>query len=486
MGLLNQGFGCGMRRETMNRRVWGIVRLVLTLMVVAAGLLGVAGRANAVEVVEGGVIPAGQTIDDDVFIAYDNVLVEGTVTGDLFAFGSNIRINGTVGGSLFAAGQTIAVNGEVQGSVYAAGSSAILGGASSVGRNVYYAGFGLEQQPGSQVQRDLITAGYQALLSGAVERNVSASVGALVISGEIGGDVRADVGAPDAGGFMFFAPPGAPAAVPLGIRVTEGAEIGGQLTYVSPEAQEDAIGAEPAEGIVYQTPVPDAGQEAQRRDGRSLGLIVVQWIIARLRDLVTLLLLGALILWLWPRWLYRAADVVASQPLLSLGWGVIVWLLGYIGAAILAFLIVLAAILLGIVTLGGLAFAVLGIGFSALGLAFTIFWLSVAYISKLVVAFMVGRWIVRGLSRREEPRTEVATPPGEEPGPEAAPRRVERPRSVAEDGWSLVVGVLIYVLLRAIPILGWLIGLVVTLFGLGALFMALRDGWREHRAVEPV
>jgi len=455
-------------------------------MAVAAGLFGAAHRVNAVEVVENGVIPAGQTIEDDVFIAGDNVLVEGTVTGDLFAFGSNIRINGTVGGSLFGAGQTIAVNGEVAGSVYAAGSSAILGGASSVGRNVYYAGFGLEAQPGSRVQRDLITAGYQALLSGSVERDVSASVGALVISGEIGRNVRADVGAPDEGGFMFFAPPGAPAAVPPGIRVTEGAAIGGRLTYVSPEAQEDAIGAEPAEGIVHQTPVPEARDEARQRDGRGIALVVLQWIIARLRELVTLLLLGALILWLWPRWLYRAADAVRLQPLLSLGWGLVVWLLGYIGAAVIAFLIVLAAILLGIVTLGGLAFAVLGVGFSALGMAFTVFWLSVAYLSKIVVAYLVGRWIVLGLTRREEPRTEVVTPPGEEPGTEPTPRRVERTRSVAQDGWSLVVGVAIYVLLRAIPVLGWLIGAVVALFGLGALFMALRDGWRERRGAEAV
>ena len=293
-----------------------------------------------------------------------------------------------------------------------------------------------------------------------------ASVAALVISGNIGGNVRADVAAPDTAGFMFVAPPGAPASVPPGIRVTEGAEIGGQLVYISPEEQEDTIQSEPEEGIVFRTPVPDTRQQAQQRDGRGVALLVLQWIIARLRDLVTLLLLGALILWLWPRWLYRAADAVRLQPLLSLGWGLVVWLLGYIGAGIIVFLIVLAAILLGIVTLGGLAFAVLGIGFSLLGLAFIIFWLSVAYLSKIVVAYLIGRWIVLGLTRREEPATEVVTPPGEEPGTEPTPRRVERTRSVAQDGWSLVVGVIIYVLLSAIPILGWLIAAVVTLLSL--------------------
>lgn len=464
----------------MNRRVWVIVQVLVTVAVVAAGLLGAVGGAKAVEVVEGGVIPAGQTIDDDVFIGAENVLVEGTVTGDLFAVGGNVRINGTVGGSLFVAGQTLVVNGEVQGSVYAAGTAVTLGGSNQVGRNAYLTGYGVETQSGSQVQRDLITAAYQALLSGSVERNVNASVAALVISGDIGGDVRADVAAPGAAGFTFVAPPGAPARVPPGIRVTEGAEIGGQLVYVSPERQEDAIQAEPGEGIVFRTPVPDARQQAQRRDGRGLGFLVLQWIVARLRDLVTLLLLGALLLWLLPRWLYRAADALRDQPLLSLGWGLVVWLLGFFLAGLVAFLIVLLAILLGIVTLGGLAFAVLGIGFSLLGLAFTLFWLSVTYLSKVVVAYLVGRWIVDALTRREEPGTEPMAPPGE-PGAERMPRREERRRTPAQDGWALVVGVVIYVLLRAIPILGWFIGAAVTLFGLGAILMALRDWWRERR-----
>lgn len=469
----------------MNRRMWGLVQALVTIALVVTGLLVAVGGAGAVEIVEGGVIPAGQTIDDDVFIGAENVLVEGTVTGDLFAVGGNVRINGTVEGSLFIAGQTLAVDGDVQGSVYAAGTAVTMGGASQVGRNVYFVGYGMEAQPGSQVQRDLVTAGYQALLSGGVERNVLASVAALVVSGDIGGDVRAEVAAPGTAGFTFFAPPGAPASVPPGIRVTEGAEIGGQLVYTSPERQEDAIQSEPEAGIVFQTPEPDTRQQAQRRDGRGLGVLVLQWVVARLRELVTLLLLGALLLWLLPRWLYRAADALRDQPLLALGWGLLVWLLGFVVAGLVAFVIVLLAILLGIVTLGGLAFAVLGIGFSLLGLAFTIFWLSVAYLSKVVVAYLVGRWIVDALTRREEPRIEPEAPAGE-PGAEPLPPREERRRTPAQDGWALVVGVLIYVLLRAIPILGWLIGAVVTLFGLGAILMALRDWWRERRGVSTV
>ncbi|HHX43077.1 MAG TPA: hypothetical protein GX714_03695 [Chloroflexi bacterium] len=464
----------------MDRRAWRAVQIWMIIVIVGLGVVGAFGRVQAVEIVEGGTIAAGQTIEDDVFIGAENVLVEGTVTGDLFAVGGNVRINGTVEGSLFIAGQTLSVNGDVQGSVYVAGTGATLGAASRVGRNVYFAGYGLETQPGSQVQRDLVATGYQAVLAGRVERNVLASVAAMDFSGQAGGNVRADVAAPGTTGLMLVTPPGAPASIPLGIRVSEGAEIGGQLIYVSPERQDDAIRAELDEGIVFRTPEPGARQQAQRRDDRGIWFVVLRWIIARLRDLVTLLLLGALLLWLWPRWLYRAADALRDQPLLALGWGLVVWLVGLVGAAIVAVLIVLLAIMLGIITLGGLAFAVLGIGFSLLGLAFTIFWLSVSYLSKVVVAYLVGRWIVDSLSRREERPLEPVAPPGEV-GAEPAPRRDIEGRSPAQDGWALVVGVVIYVVLRAIPILGWLIGAVVTLLGLGAMFMGLRDAWQERR-----
>ena len=42
----------------------------------------------------------------------------------------------------------------------------------------------------------------------------------------------------------------------------------------------------------------------------------------------------------------------------------------------------------------------------------------------------------------------------------------------------LALGVFLYEVLRAIPILGGIVALVVILFGMGAMFL----GWRERRA----
>jgi hypothetical protein len=67
-------------------------------------------------------------------------------------------------------------------------------------------------------------------------------------------------------------------------------------------------------------------------------------------------------------------------------------------------------------------------------------------LSKLIVAFSLGLFIFRAKERPGFVRS--LTP--------------------------LLLGLVIYLLIRAIPFLGWAVGVVVTLFGLGAVV----SGWR--------
>jgi hypothetical protein len=46
-----------------------------------------------------------------------------------------------------------------------------------------------------------------------------------------------------------------------------------------------------------------------------------------------------------------------------------------------------------------------------------------------------------------------------------------------------VVGVVLFIIITAIPILGGLVNLVVVLLGLGALWLLGRDAYRQRRAV---
>ncbi|NLG48974.1 MAG: polymer-forming cytoskeletal protein [Chloroflexi bacterium] len=427
-------------------------RWALVLVIALVGLLAGLHTARAVVFYDGERIPAGVVIEDDVFISGNDLVIDGTVTGDLFASGQDVVVNGTVGGSLFIAGATLRVNGEVQGSVYGAGSSLVLGPGASVGRNAYCAGYSLETAEGSLVQQDLLFSGYQAALAGTVNSDVMGAMAALELAGQVGENVNVNVGAPGLRMQTLWGwtlPGDAPEAIEPGLRVAETAQIGGQLIYTSPEPQPESILSQPAGGVVFRP-----SEEADERDGAPSVLAAIgRWILARLRDLLTLLILGGLAVWLLPRWLNRAADQAWSDPLLSLGLGLLVLILGYIALFALAAIIFVVALLISFISVGGLAWSVFGIGLAVWSLLFIVFQLLVSWGSKVVVAYLVGRWLLGRISRDTTPNALV----------------------------SLLLGVAIYVLLHAIPIVGWLVAAVATLIGLGAIWLMIYRRLRGTR-----
>ena len=84
----------------------------------------------------------------------------------------------------------------------------------------------------------------------------------------------------------------------------------------------------------------------------------------------------------------------------------------------------------------------------------SIFWLSIAYFSKIVIAYLVGSLIFKRFL------------------PKYAQTRI----------WPFLTGVVIYALLASIPYLGWLIAVIATLFGLGAIWML--SGSRKQAEVQ--
>jgi len=437
------------------------IHLFLALALVMVMSFGAVGSVKAFERIDDGNLPAGEIVDDDLFIAGEFITIDGTVNGDLFAVGQIVTVNGTVNGSLMASGQTIIVNGEVTGSIYSGASAITLGQTASVGRNMYFGGFSLEIDEGAIITRDLAFGGYQAVLDGEIGRDVFAGAGALEIGGTIGGDVNADVpGTEDVPiPFQFFTPPGAPTAVKPGLRISDSAEIGGTIAYTSSSDQSDNIEVASDGGIVLSTPLPDEFNTGTSPEvgPESYGLQIGNWILQRTRELITLLALGSLILWLLPNLFNKVINKATSAPLPATGWGLLTVLIGYLGAFFAALLILALAIFFSVLTLGGIGWTILGVGLFSLGLALVIFVLLVSYGSKLVISFWGGKWLLGKFA------------------PQAAETNV----------WPLVLGVLIYILLRATPILGWNIGVVVTLIGMGAMWLVFKD-WRKPAIAEAV
>ena len=434
----------------MNTKKKTLLIFIPLFLVLMIGF-GAASTAKAVEFDDDGIIEEGEVIDDDLFIANDTVEINGVVNGDVFAGGSIVKVNGTVNGSLVIGAETVQVNGAVTGSVYIGAGTMTLGGEAEVGRNLYSGVFNLTTVDGSYVSRDLLVAGYQALLSGEVGRDVRAAVGALELTGVVGNDVFAEVGGTDLNQqpVYFSAPPGVETVMPFGIRVSDDAEIGGSLTYRSSEDQASSISITPPGGIVFEyEPRPDpkpAPEEVSQVGSR----LVASWLLKRVRTFITLLLLGGLIVWQLPGLLKKISDQAEQEPLPSLGWGLVSILVVYLGALLAVGLIIAGAIFFGVITLGELAKVILMIGFSSIGLILAGFGLMVSYGSKIIVSYLVGKLILDWLA----------------------------PKFDGGLIWPLVLGLLLYTFLRAIPLgFGLLIGIVTTLVGIGAIWLVLRNG----------
>ena len=417
--------------------------LVLTLG------FGITATAKAVEFDDDGIVEAGEVIDDDLFISAETVEIYGTVKGDVFASGTVVIIDGTIEGSLAVGAQTIVLDGEVFGSVYAGSMTITLGPDADVGRNMFYGGFNLTAENGSAIGRDLFVGAYQALLSGEVGRDVQAGVGALEIYGIVGNNVRADVGGPSDGTPPQFypGPPGVETFVPSGIRISDDAEIGGSIYYRSSEEQSQTIDVLPPGGIEFEYD-PTAAPQADPDDAEEVGSrLVGAWLLKQVRSFITLMLFAGLILWKLPELLKEVSGKAEKEAMPSLGWGLVSWIVVYAGAFLAAGLIIAGAIFFGVVTLGEISGVILTVGFSSLGIILAVFGLLVGYVSKVVVAFLVGTLIFRWLAPQYEEQVI----------------------------WPMAVGLLLYTFLRAIPFIGPVVGMVVTLIGLGAMWLTYRD-----------
>jgi cytoskeletal protein CcmA (bactofilin family) len=308
----------------------------------------------------------------------DTVLVaEGeTVDDDLQAFAGTVIVRGTVNGDLTAFTGNVFVDGEVNGDLQAFSGNVRINGT---------------------VTGDVNAAGGNVFLArdGRVGGQFQAGAGNVVIEGEIGENAR--LGAST-------------------ITVGPTAVVGGDLAY---------------DGNLTLSDEAQIGGEVRHEDDLGPGVqgpLVPGW-VGWAYGLLVNLLLGAVVLLIFPAFSTRLAARAASDPLRSGGVG----LLALVGIPILLALL--------FVSLVGIPLGLIGILVYGL-----LLWLGYVYGS-----FAVGSWL---LSLAD-----------------------------AENRWlALLVGLLAVSLVGLIPILGGLVQFFVLLLGLGALALGLRNRYRGRRA----
>ncbi len=397
-------------------------RLLVILLLILLGLAAITGSAQAQDLVAGESIPAGTTFDNDAFLSGDNVVIDGTVNGDVLAVGRRVTINGQVTGSLVAAAEVVNVNGDVGGSVYAAAATLEANEAAAVDRSLYFIGAQLNTDPASQVDRDLVAAALGAQLAGNVGRDVKVVVGPLALIERVFDLLNIETG------FQIL-----------------------PSSALAPENQPPDVASRPVGDQRWSVLAsPARAQNDSPNQAQTTG----EWFLIRLRQMAQFLIVGGLVSWLFPVNFSRWSDSLRRRPMASGLYGFVGFVTGFAGVILLTLLVLVIGIGLAILTLRGLAIATWGLGFSTTALLFAIFMVFLLFISKVIVSYVTGLIILERLL----------------------------PRAANHRFWPMLLGLIIYVLLRAIPYLGLGIGFLVTIFGLGAAMLALasRDklAWR--------
>ncbi|MBN1146185.1 MAG: polymer-forming cytoskeletal protein [Anaerolineales bacterium] len=424
-------------------------------------VLFLASPARAVEPMSGErlVIEEGQVIEDDLYAGANIVILKGTIKGDLVAAGSVVLIepSGVVEGDVLVAAQGVVIDGAVRGDVRAGAAVVSVGQNAEIGEDLLAFGYSVELKTGAKVGGDLVAYGAQAGLAGQVGGDAWVGAQGVQISGQVGGNVDAEVGSEqETAPFnpLMFMPQveGMPAVltVPSGLTIGPEAQIAGNLNYTATKDANipaDVVGGQTTRREPQVPPEQAPPTSAEK---------ALAWFWKLLRSLATLLVVGFLMAWLAPGFVRKGVTALQARPLDSLLWGVVAYVAFFIALMLILIVIVIAVFILGLVTLGDLVTTSMTVGTVVVSSLLLIFKVAASYASKILVSVLVGGLLLARL----------------------------KPGLEGNRFWPMILGVVLFVLLWSIPILGMIVNIVVILLGLGAQWLVGRDWFMAWRAKE--
>jgi cytoskeletal protein CcmA (bactofilin family) len=303
-----------------------------------------------------------------------------------------------------------------------------------------------------RVDGDLVASGGQVIVAGTVGGDVLVGAGSATISGQVGGDLRVGAGQVGIQGRV-----GEDALVGVGqATLASGARIGGDLIVGAGRMQLDGAVAGSVLGSTgsYSRDGSVGGGERVNVRQPEEQPTLADRILDILRRYVSVLAIGVLVVWLLPRVVRGAADAARGRAAVSLGVGA----LGFVAVIVALVLVVLVTVLVGVVLglagLGSLTgVAVVGGLLVAAMLVFLLV-LAVGFAAPATVGLALGRLLVR-----------------------------DQGRWFGGGLGALAIGVLVVVLVAAIPVAGGFLEALVVLLGLGALLLTARAG--RPRVAQP-
>ncbi len=331
-------------------------------------------------------------INDDYYAAGGTVDINAIISGDAVVAGGDLFIGHHVKGDVMLAGGSVHIRGDIEDDVRTAGGDITID--ANIGDDLIASGGRINVSAGSSIGGDAWLAGGDVFVSGTVNKDLVIGAGNIRLSGIVHGDVRLEGGQ---------------------IQILEGAVINGTLHYRSPNEANIDSAAKISGKISYEQIEWDHSQ-------RGAGIFFF---------FITMTIASIVLFKLFPGFTMSAVARITSDPLKSLGAGLLILII----APVLAVLLI--SIVLGI----WLGMSILALYFVTLLLGF------------LVACFFVGNWGAKRLHK------DVST----------TGRRL----------LSVSIAILFLTLIKLIPMIGGLLLFVLLLLGLGAVILQLKDSYSQ-------
>lgn len=372
-------------------RFTGIILLVTLLMNFASS------PVLAFDVREGEIVTvaSGEVVNDDLYIASGDIVIDGTVNGDVFAVGRSITINGKVNGGVSFAGQTATINGEITNGLRFGGQSIMVNG--RIGRDLVVGGAQLSVSGTGQIDGDLVFGAGTVQVDGSIGDSILGAGGKVTLTNNVGGDIILSVDS---------------------LTITSSADIQGDIKYTSSNEASIQSGASISGDISHLIP-----EQTETAKGIMAG--IVGSVVWKILSYVMIFIIGIILILIAKKRITLMQIAIQKSPWQTLGWGALILIATPIAAVIV--MITVIGLPLGIISL--------------------LLWGIVLYLSQIPVALLLGRLIIR--QNRELDSTGIMI-------------------------GALALGLLVLFVLQLIPIIGWIVGLIVIIFGLGTLITSIK------------
>ena len=293
------------------------------------------------------------------------------------------------------------------------------------------------------VEGDLAAAGGQVTVSGSVGGDLLIGTGAATVSGEVGGDARIGSGQVTVSGSI-----GEDLAVGSGqVTISSSGTVGEDFVFATGQTTLDGTvegDVSGATGDYVRRGTVGGTEDVEVPPPRTVG----DRVLDAVQRFVAILAIAALLLWLYPRPLTGGAATLRRRPWASLGVGLL-GMVGYVVVVAVFFVVmILLAIGFGFIGMEDLTGITVFSTLTAVNTLTYVAFLAAGFVAHAVVGLVIGRLV-----------------------------------SQSETGggrWlALILGVLLIVILSALPVVGWFFGLIASIFGFGALILEFWP-WRRR------